>query len=344
MGVNFKDLLVKKDISFDELSNKKVAVDSFNILYQFLSNIRQRDGSLLVDSEGQVTSHLTGLFSRTTRLLQKGIKPAFVFDGKAPELKRLERERRQTLKKDAIIKHKEAERAGDVDSMKKFASRTSKLTPEMVSEAKDLIKALGLPVVQAPSEGEAQAAHMVNNNDLYAEISQDYDCLLFGVPRMIQNLTISPRKKVANKLVYEKLVPQIIDLQKNLEHLELSRDQLITLGMIVGTDFNIGGIKGVGPKNGLKFVKKFGSDFDSLFKELKWNESFSYSWNEVFDTIKKMPVTNDYSLEWNPVDNNRVIEILVEKHDFSKERVQSSLEKLEQESKKFQQKGLGDFF
>ncbi|MFQ5475342.1 MAG: FEN1 family endonuclease, partial [Candidatus Nanoarchaeia archaeon] len=186
MGVNIRDLVIKHDISFNGLKDKKFAVDAFNVLYQFLSTIRQRDGSLLTDSRGNVTSHLTGLFSRTTRLMHKGMKLSFVFDGKAPELKLQEQQRRAALKREAIAKHEEASKAGDVENMKKYASRTSRLTPEMIQEAKRLIEALGLPIVQAPSEGEAQAAYMVNKSELYAEISQDYDCLMFGVPRMIQ--------------------------------------------------------------------------------------------------------------------------------------------------------------
>ncbi|MBU0461681.1 MAG: flap endonuclease-1 [Nanoarchaeota archaeon] len=343
MGVNIKELVIKHDIAFSALNGKKVAVDSFNILYQFLSTIRQRDGSLLVDSNGNVTSHLAGLFSRTTRLMEKGMKMAFVFDGKAPELKEEERARRAKLKREALMKKEEAEKSGDIEEMKKYASRTSVLTPEMVGEAKLLIKAMGMPVIQAPCEGEAQAAYMVLRSELYAEISQDYDCLLFGVPRMVQNLTITPRKKLPNKLAYEAITPQLIELKETLDHLGIDRDQLIALGLLVGTDFNVGGVKGIGPKNALKLVKQHGKDFDKLFKEAKWDEEFPFPWKEPFDLIKNMPTTDDYKLEWKPLDKEKVIELLVEKHDFSKERVEGSLEKLEKEKEKYAQKGLGDF-
>ena len=343
MGVNLKDMVIKHELSFNQLKDKKLAVDAFNVLYQFLSTIRQRDGSLLVDSQGQVTSHLTGLFSRTTRLMQKGMKLSFVFDGIAPELKQEERLRRAQLKREALMKHKEAEKAGDVDDMKKYASRTSRLTPEMIEEAKLLITAMGLPIVQAPSEGEAQAAYMVSKDDLYAEISQDYDCLLFGVPRMIQNMTITPRRKLPNKLAYEKVTPQLIELNENLNNLGIDQDQLIALGILVGTDFNIGGVKGIGPKNALKLVKQHGKDFDRLFKEVKWDDHFPFPWTEPFYTIKKMPTTDDYHLDWKGLDRDKVIELLVEKHDFSKDRVNATLDKLEKERQKFSQKGLGDF-
>lgn len=344
MGVNIRDLVIKHDISFNGLKDKKFAVDAFNVLYQFLSTIRQRDGSLLTDSRGNVTSHLTGLFSRTTRLMHKGMKLSFVFDGKAPELKLQEQQRRAALKREAIAKHEEASKAGDVENMKKYASRTSRLTPEMIQEAKRLIEALGLPIVQAPSEGEAQAAYMVNKSELYAEISQDYDCLMFGVPRMIQNLTITPRRKLPNRMAYETVTPQMIELSENLNQLGIDQDQLIALGMLVGTDFNVGGIRGVGPKNALKLVKQHGNDFSALFAAVRWHEKFEFPWSEVFYTIKKMPTTDDYRLAWKPLQREKVFELLVEEHDFSRERVESSLEKLEEERKKASQKGLGEFF
>ena len=176
MGTKLKDLVVKKEISINDLSQKKLVVDTYNMLYQFLATIRTYDGSQLTDSHGNITSHLTGLFSRTTNLTQQGLKLAFVFDGKPPILKKAEQERRKEAKEKAQEEYEIAKEREDVEGMKKYAARTSRLTPEMVEEAKKLVHALGLPVVDAPSEGEAQAARMVNQGDAYAEISQDYDC------------------------------------------------------------------------------------------------------------------------------------------------------------------------
>jgi flap endonuclease-1 len=227
--------------------------------------------------------------------------------------------------------------------MKKYAMRTSRLTPEMVAEAKDLISALGLPVIQAESEGEAQAAYMVKKGDMFAEVSQDYDCLLFGVPRMVQNLTISERKKLPNKLSFETVKPAFIDLKENLTALGISHEQLIALGILVGTDFNTGGIKGIGPKNALKLVKEHGSDFDRLFSEVKWNDHFDYGWREVYDIFTSLPVNDDYVLRWKPVDRDRVMEILVERHDFAASRVDDVLDKLKREQASIAQKGLGSW-
>ena len=120
MGVKIFELLTKKEIGLKDLSNKVIMVDASLVLYQFLSSIRQRDGTPLKDSQGNVTSHLIGLFSRTTRLMQNHIKIAYVFDGKAPDLKKKERERRAGLKQEAKVKYEAALKAKDVAGMKKY--------------------------------------------------------------------------------------------------------------------------------------------------------------------------------------------------------------------------------
>ncbi|MBW2985120.1 flap endonuclease-1 [Candidatus Woesearchaeota archaeon] len=344
MGVALRDLLEGEDISIKELSGKILVVDAYNNLYQYLSSIRQRDGSLLVDSNGNVTSHLIGLFSRATNLMQRGIKLAFVFDGEVPELKHEERERRKLIKIEAEMKYKEAKKKKDIEGMRKYASRTSRLTPEMVDDAKNLVRTLGLPVIDAPSEGEAQAAYIVSKGDAFAAVSQDYDSLLYGAERVIQNLTITAKKKKANTLTYESVNPRMLFLSKSLNTLGIDKEQLIILAILIGTDYNIGGIKGIGPKKALDLVKKYGSDFDNLFKDVKWDDYFPFPWTDVFYTIKKMKVTDEYELKWRDIDEKKLFDLLVKKHDFSEERVLGVIEKLNKYKGKRQQKGLGDFF
>ncbi len=343
MGVNFKDLFEKKELSFAELKNKTVAVDSFNILYQFLTTIRQPDGTPLMNAEGKITSHLNGLFYRTTKLLSYGIKPVFVFDGEAPELKKAERKRRKQLKEEASIKYEAAKHAEDIAGMKKFASRTAYLTPEMVEDAKQLITALGLPIVQAPSEGEAQAAHMTRAGDTYAVVSQDYDSLLSGAPRVIQNLSVAGKKKVAGKLSYKTMNPELIELQPNLKRLGISQDQLIALALLVGTDYNYGGIKGLGPKKALKLVKENGDDFDKLFSSVSFDEQSPHPWKAIFDTIKHMPVTSKYSLMFHKINTDKIEALLVDTFHFSKERVQNTLKQLQKQACAATQSSLTQF-
>ncbi len=344
MGVAITDLLLRKEIEINDLKGKVIAIDSFLFLYQFITTIRSRDGQLLTDSKGNVTSHLIGLFSRTSKLLEKNLKLAFVFDGKPPELKRAERARRKALKIEAEEKYNEALKRKDLEEMKKYASRTSRLTPEMIEEAKKLIQAFGLPIVQAPSEGEAQAAYMVKKGKAFAVASQDADSLIFGATRIIKNLSITGKRKSTSKLKYESVKPEIIDLSENLNNLGIDNNQLIALAMLVGTDYNPGGIKGIGPKNALKLVKKHKSDFDSLFKEAKWEDFFDFDWEEVYYLIKKIPVTDEYKLEWNDIDIEKIKKLLVDDHDFSEERVSKTLEKLSKEKETKKQKGLGEFF
>ena len=256
MGIAITDLLSKKEISLDELKGKIVLVDSHMMLYQFLTTIRQRDGSQLTDSKGNVTSHLVGLLARIPNLMAKDIKLAFVFDGTAPELKKKERDRRKDLKIDAKKKYEEAAKEDDIELMKKYAARTTFLTKEAIDEAKNLIKAFGLPVIQAPSEAEAQAAHMVSKGDGDIVATNDADALIFGAESVVRNLSIAGKRKKTSKIGYETIKPEIVSLNDTLNNLGIDQDQLIILAMLVGTDFNLGGIKGIGPKNALKIVKK----------------------------------------------------------------------------------------
>jgi len=345
MGTKITELLETKELRIEDLKGKIVVVDAFNQLYMFLSSIRQPDGSLLKDSHDNVTSHLNGLFYRFTKLMQYDIKFIFVFDGKAPDLKLKERERRSALKHEAELKFEKAAEEENIEDMKKYAARTSKLTKEMISDVKELISALGFPIIDAPSEGEAQAALLVKNKDAYASLSQDADSLLFGCPLVVKNLTLSGRKKLPNKLSYDSITPELISLDDTLKGLDITQDQLIVLAMLTGTDYNIGGIKGIGPKTGLKLVKEYGSgmeNFDKLFKENGWDEHFDYDWKDVFNIIKYTKTTEDYEIMFKDVDDEKVVDTLCKKHDFSEERTRAVLEKLHK--KPAAQKGLGEYF
>jgi len=327
MGVSFKDLVTSKEIAAKDLTGKVVAIDTFNMLYQFITTIRQRDGTPLKDSKGNITSHITGLFFRTAFLLQNNIKPVFIFDGKAPDLKLKERERREKIKEQAQEKFDEAEKAEDIDAMKKYASRVSRLTPQMIKEAKELITLLGLPYIDAPSEGDAQAAYLVKNGDAYVTISQDYDTLMHGSPRLVKNLNVAGRRKRGS--TFATIKPEMIKLDEVLNNLGIDNDKLIMMGILIGTDYNIGGIKGIGPKKALKMIK------ESTPKEIFGD----YDWKLIFDTIKDMPVTDDYELKWNPPDQKGILEMLT-RFEFSRERIDNTLSKLG----KNEQKGLTDFF
>jgi flap endonuclease-1 len=343
LGVNIAEHLPKKEVDLKDLSGKVIAIDASLFLYQFITTIRQADGQPLQDSKGNITSHLTGLFSRTINLLQKGIKPVYVFDGKPPELKEQEQARRRELKDEAQHKYNEAVSQEDVESMKKYASRVSRLTPEMINEAKELLQALGVSIINAPSEAEAQGSHMVKKGDCYAIATQDSDVLMFGTPRFIRNINLAGKRKKINAYTYTTIRPEIISLSETLNTLGLEHEQYIILCMLIGTDYNIGGIKGIGPKKAMKLVKDYGTDFDELFSELKWSDYFSYPWTDVFYTIKKIPVTDDYSISFGSINEEKVIDILVNKYEFSRERIEHQLGNTIREVKLKNQKTLFDY-
>lgn len=344
MGVAITELLEGTEIKTESLKGKILAVDAFNSLYMFLTTIRGADGAPLMDSNGNITSHLVGIFSRFSNLMEKGLKFAFVFDGKAPDLKSKEKERRRALKDEAKSLYEEAKQKEDVENMKKYAARTTFLTSNMIEEAKELILAMGMPVIQAPSEGEAQAAHVVKRGDAYAVVSQDADALLSGAPRAIRNLSITKRRKMPGSYNYQVVNPEMFTLKDTLEKLELSHKQLIALAILVGTDYNYGGVKGIGPKKGIKLVKKHKDDFEALFTEVNWSEYFEIDWREIFRTFDEMPVIDDYDMTFNSPDVEKIKEILVKKHDFSQDRVNNTFEKLENAKKLNEQKGLSEFF
>ena len=324
MGVNLSDLIEKEKTSIQQLNARTIAVDAFNSLYQFLSTIRQFDGTPLMNSKGEVTSHLSGLFYRTVKLIENEIKPVYVFDGRPPELKHETINERIKAKKEALEKYEQAKAKHDYEGMKKYAQATSRLTSEMISESKELLEAMGLPVVQAPGEGEAQAAFMASENKCWASASQDFDSLLFGSPRLIRNMTISGRRKLPGKQVYIMVEPELIELEKNLTKLGITREQLVEIGLMVGTDFNKG-IKGIGPKKALEAVKQ-GKTIEGVARE---NGVELEADADILRRIFLKPnVTRDYKLKFKKPDVSRIEELLVEKNDFSKERIKNSVEKL----------------
>jgi len=342
MGVNLKELVTKKPITFEDLKGKVLAVDAYNIIYQFLSTIRTPDGRLLTDSKGRVTSHLIGLFSRTSSFLRQGLKPVFVFDGKMPELKHHEVERRIAVKQEAQKQYEKAVAEEDVAGMQKYGARTSKLTRDMAKEAQMLLQHMGVPVVQAPSEGEAQASFIVTQGDAWAVVSQDYDSLLFGADRLIQNLSIAGKRKKKGVLGTITVQPEMLEFKSVLKELGITHDQLIALAMLVGTDYHPGGVKGIGPKKALALVKEHKS-MEKIFAAAKWDEHCSVPWQDIVNLFKHMPVTKDYTLKFKAPDKDAIREFLVAERDFGAERVDKTLEELKEQHGKRSQKGLGEF-
>ncbi len=332
MGLNIRDIVPKKEINFQELKDKTIAVDAFNTLYQFISTIRQYDGTPLKDKKGKVTSHLSGLFYRNIALLSEGIKLIYVFDGKPPELKGKTKEKREEAKKIAEENYERAKQEEDYEMMKKYSQQTAKLTDEIIKESKELLEALGISVIQAPGEGEAQASYLVRVKRAYAVGSQDYDCLLFGAPMLIQNLTLSRKRKTISGAV--EIFPTIIELEKVLNNLQINHEQLICLGILTGTDYNRGGVKGIGQKKALDIVRKYKTPLN-IFNQF---DSLDFNWQEIFHLFKK-PNVEDLEIKFPNVNEKKIKEIMMG-HDFSEERVEKQLERLRELKEKAKQKTL----
>ncbi|MFX0015196.1 MAG: flap endonuclease-1 [Promethearchaeota archaeon] len=345
MGTQIGQLIAKSrhEIEYSDLYGMTVGIDAYNMIYAFLAptRYRQSGGGYLTDSDGNVTSHLSGLFYRMTNLLPYKIRPVFIFDGKPPTFKDKEIEIRKDRKKEAELKRREAFAAGDLDSAMKFATMTTKITPQIISDAKRLIECFGLPIIQAASEAEAQGAFMVQKGKLNAMASQDYDSFLFGSPEVIRNLTVT-RRRVATKEGKLELNPERIILDELLRELQLdNRDQLIMLGLLVGTDYNPGGIKGIGPKTALKLIHKY-RNLNSLLEYLEGN----YSINEIFphpprgllDYFRSPEVEEEIKFTIRKPQFPKIIEFLVEERDFNKTRIEHALQRMASKKRKISQK------
>lgn len=326
MGVNLRDLVPKSTVDLANLRGKSVAIDAYNALYQFLAIIRQPDGTPLKDRTGRITSHLSGLLYRTSNLVEMGIKLVYVFDGVPPALKEVEIKRRARVKEDALVKYEKALNEGRVEEARMYAQMTSRLKDYMADDSKRLLKLLGIPWIQAPSEGEAQAAHLAKKKDTDFCSSQDYDSLLFGAPQLIRNMTISGRRKLPRKNVYVEVVPETVQLDKVLSELDITHEQLIDVGILVGTDFNPDGVKGVGPKTALQLIKEHGT-LEKAIPALK-NPEFPVEPQRIRDIFLHPRVTDNYRLFWGEPDADGVIEFMCGEKDFDEERVRKALEKM----------------
>jgi flap endonuclease-1 len=319
-------LVPKTTVDLTNLRGKSIAIDAYNALYQFLAIIRQPDGTPLKDRTGRVTSHLSGLLYRTSNLVEIGIKVAYVFDGVPPTLKEVEIKRRARVKEEALVKYEKALHEGKVEEARMYAQMTSRLKDYMADDAKRLLKLLGIPWIQAPSEGEAQAAHLAKRRDTDFCASQDYDSLLFGAPQLIRNLTISGRRKLPRKNVYIEVVPEVVELGKVLGELGITHEQLVDVGILVGTDFNPEGVKGIGPKTALKLIKEHGT-IEKALPVLK-NAEFPVEPQRIRDIFLHPNVTDNYPLVWREPDVDGVVEFICGERDFDEERVRKALEKM----------------
>ena len=343
MGLNIKDIIPRKEIEIEDLKDKLVFVDAYNMLYQFLSTIRQPDGTPLMDNKRRVTSHLSGIFYRNVNLLSEGIKMAYVFDGRPPELKAGTHKIRSEGRELARSRYEEAKQEEDIEAMKRYSSQLIKLDSDMIKESKELLIAMGIAVVQAPGEGESEAAYLNRTHrESFGVVSQDYDSLLFGATRLIRNLGLARKRKTISG--WMEIKPEMIELHSVLNILEINLDQLICLGILVGTDYNPRGVPGIGQKRALEIVKKYKQPV-LIFKSVEEQiaalpEKDQFDWQEIFELFHK-PQTVNVDIKFPKVDEEAIKRILVKEHDFSEDRVDKQLEKMRDIKEQKKQKSLG---
>ncbi len=318
MGVKLRDLVHPETLHLSDLKGKRIAIDAYNMLYQFLATIRQADGQPFTDPQGHVTGHLVGLLYRTASMLERGVLPAYVFDGKPSDLKSSTLRARALVKERAQQAWDDALAAGDLELARKKAAQTSRLTREMVADAQALLEAMGVPWVQAPSEGEAQAAFMARRGDVWAAASEDYDTLLFGAKRLLRGLGAARSATRGEDAPVEYL-----EVEKVLQALGIAQEELILVGVLVGTDFNEG-VRGIGPKKAMKLV----------LEHKGWRETLALAGADpdalevVRDLFLRPSTTEDYRLRWGGHDEAKLRALLVEGHGFGEDRVRKVVDRL----------------
>jgi flap endonuclease-1 len=326
VGLDLKPLITPSPLKLQELAGKVIAVDAYNTIYQFLSIIRGPSGEPLSNSKGEITSHLSGLFYRNANLLMENIKPVYVFDGKANELKMGEIQRRSQLKKEATEKYQLAIEEGRAEDARKYGMRTAVLTDKMVEESKKLLSHLGIPYIQAPSDGEAAAAYLTKQDLAFAAASQDYDSILFGAKKLVRNLAISGKRKVPNRNVYVDVEPEIFEHDKVLQEVGLTHEQLVDVGILIGTDFNPGGFSGIGPKTALKLIKESGK-LENVEKIRHLLPEVPYQ--EIRNIFLKPEVPKIERIDFGEVNREKVLDFLCVDKSFSTDRVSGTLDRLQ---------------
>ncbi|KAF3329057.1 flap endonuclease 1-A isoform X2 [Carex littledalei] len=326
-----------KENKFESYFGRKIAIDASMSIYQFLIVVGRTGMETLTNEAGEVTSHLQGMFNRTIRLLEAGIKPAYVFDGQPPDLKKQELAKRYSKREDATKELSTAVEEGDKEAIEKFSKRTVKVTKQHNEDCKRLLRLMGVPVIEAPCEAEAQCAALCKDDKVYAVASEDMDSLTFGAPRFLRHLMDPSSKKIP---VME------FEISKVLEGLKLSMDQFIDLCILSGCDY-CESIKGVGGLTALKMIRQYGcieTMLENINKE-RYQIPEDWPYEEARRLFKEPNVSLDVpELKWTPPDEEGIVNFLVNENGFNKDRVTKAIEKIKAAKTKSSQGRLESFF
>jgi len=328
-------------IKENEIKNyfgRKVAIDASMSLYQFLIAVRQEGGAQLTSADGETTSHLMGMFYRTIRMCDNGIKPVYVFDGKPPQMKAGELEKRKEKRDEAQAALDKAKEAGDVEEVDKQSRRLVKVTKEHVEECKTLLKHMGVPYVDAPCEAEAQCAELVKGGKVYAAGTEDMDALTFGTSILLRHLTFSEARKMPIKEFHLPVV---------LEGFEMDQDMFVDLCILLGCDY-VDKIKGIGPKKAIELVKKY-KNIETILENIdqtKYPPPEDWLFTEARRLFKEPEVTpaSEIELKWEKPNEEALIAYMCGEKGFSEDRIRSGCKKLEKSRGGATQGRLDSFF
>ena len=288
MGVKLKDLASPRKTSFENLSGNSIAIDGYNIIYQFLTTIRGPTGEPLMNSKGKITSHITGLFYRNINLLNNNIRPIYVLDGKPPQLKSTLIKKRKEIREKNQEKYQKAMEEGDQEQARRYAHSMIKINEDIINDVKKILELLGIQCIQAPAEGEATAAYMNDIGLVNYTVSQDYDSLLFGAKRLCRNLTVSGKRRIPRTNRFIDVDPEIIDLKEFLRINEITREQLVDIAILIGTDYNPDGFTRIGPKTAIKHIKKYNNIENIEDTVLYETSDWGMTWNKIGEGYPKL--------------------------------------------------------
>eukprot|EP01036_Dinobryon_divergens_P036899 gene36899-48136_t len=264
-----------KEQEMENYTGRRVAIDASMVMYQFLIAVRTSgtgggpQQAMLMNEAGEVTSHIQGIFNRTIKMMSNGIKPVYVFDGKPPQMKGGELAKRMAARAKAESELETAKEAGDTEDIEKFSKRLVKVTRQHNEDAKELLRLMGVPVITAPCEAEAQCAELAKKKKVYATATEDMDALTFRTPKLVRRLTFSQGgggSKDKQQPILE------LDLETVLAGLELTYEQFVDLCILCGCDY-CSTIKGVGPKTALKLIKQH-KNIEGVIAQMRKEKKF----------------------------------------------------------------------
>ncbi|KAI0518639.1 hypothetical protein KFK09_006075 [Dendrobium nobile] len=326
-----------KEQKFESYFGRKIAIDASMSIYQFLIVVGRTGTEMLTNEAGEVTSHLQGMFSRTIRLLDAGIKPVYVFDGQPPDLKKQELAKRYIRRDDATKDLATAVEEGNKEEIEKFSKRTVKVTKQHNEDCKRLLRLMGVPVIEAPCEAEAQCAALCKSDKVYAVASEDMDSLTFGAPKFLRHLMDPSSKKIP---VME------FEVGKVLLELGFTMDQFIDLCILCGCDY-CDSIKGIGGQTALKLIRQHGSIenvLENLSKD-RYHIPENWPYQEARQLFKD-PLVNleTPELKWTAPDEEGLVAFLVNENGFNHDRVVKATEKIKAAKDKGSQGRMESFF